>query len=359
MNVKLANIGKKYEGNLTYTLEGVNLDIKSGEFIVLLGPSGCGKTTLLRMIAGLIPITKGDLMFGGRRVNNILPNERDIAMVFQSYALYPTMNVYNNIAFALKIQRISKSKIHSKVLDVAKVLDISHILYKKPSEISGGQRQRVALGRAIIRKPKIFLMDEPLSNLDAKLRNIMRIEIKRVHKLMGGTSIYVTHDQYEAMSLADRIVVINNNEIQQVGTSDDLYYKPNNLFVAKFMGSLEINTFRGNLQKGLFTSSDGKIRFTTNSNATISDVILGVRAENITILDSKRETQNYNAKIKIMNLNKLGNHIEIVGFIDSKTSISISGDRLHYANVKEDSLYNIKFEKYLLFNTINGGRINE
>lgn len=355
MEIKLNNIGKKYEGNVNYTLEGINLSIKSGEFIVLLGPSGCGKTTLLRMIAGLIPITKGDLIFDNRRVNNILPKERDIAMVFQSYALYPTMDVYNNIAFALKMQKVSKSIIHQKVLDVAKVLDITRILYKKPSEISGGQRQRVALGRAIIRKPKIFLMDEPLSNLDAKLRNVMRAEIKRVHRLMGATSIYVTHDQYEAMSLADRIVVLNNNEIQQVGTPDDLYFDPRNLFVAKFIGNLEINRIFGKATKGVFKSDDGKIEFALKNKKLEGEMILAFRPENISLATGK--SSNINAEV--IDIQKFGNHIEYQAYWNDKDFINISAPRTDVDKIEEGKVCKFNIDEYLLFDRKTEMRIDE
>lgn len=235
------NIAKKYEGNLDYTLENINLEIKDGEFVALLGPSGCGKTTLLRMIAGLNSITKGDMIFDNKKINNLEPKDRDIAMVFQSYALYPHMSVYKNIAYSLMIRKVDKRKIDERVKSVAKMLKIDHVLYKKPGEISGGQRQRVALGRAIVRKPKIFLMDEPLSNLDAKLRESMRTELVKIHKMLETTTIYVTHDQLEAMTMADKIVLFNNQKIQQVGQPIDLYNNPANLFVAKFIGTPSIN----------------------------------------------------------------------------------------------------------------------
>ncbi|WP_336603146.1 ABC transporter ATP-binding protein [Mycoplasma anserisalpingitidis] len=218
-HIKLVNLSKKYEGNEKYTLENINLEIKPGTFCIFLGPSGCGKTTLLRMIAGLNSITKGDLLFNDKRYNNLLPNERNIAMVFQSYALYPHMNVYNNISFGLKIAKERKDIIDRRVKDVAKILKIDDYLYRKPRDLSGGQRQRVAIGRAIARKPLVFLMDEPLSNLDAKLRENMRREIVNIHRMLNTTSIYVTHDQLEAMTMGDQLwylMMVKSNKVELV-----------------------------------------------------------------------------------------------------------------------------------------------
>ena len=238
--LELQNITKIYP-NGTKAVNETSLNIENGEFVVFVGPSGCGKSTLLRMIAGLEDITNGEISLDGNIINKIDPSERDVAMVFQNYALYPHMSVFNNMAYGLKNRGISKEEINNKVNDVAKLLEIDQLLTRKPSMLSGGQRQRVAMGRAIVRNPKIFLFDEPLSNLDAKLRNQMRLEIKRLQRQMGVTSIFVTHDQTEAMTLGDRIVVINNGVVEQVGTPKEIYSKPNTKFVAEFIGSPQMN----------------------------------------------------------------------------------------------------------------------
>ena len=238
--LELQNITKIYP-NGTKAVNETSLNIENGEFVVFVGPSGCGKSTLLRMIAGLEDITSGEIVLDSNIINNIDPSERDVAMVFQNYALYPHMTVYNNMAYGLKNRGISKQEIENKVNDAAKLLEIDSYLLRKPSMLSGGQRQRVAMGRAIVRNPKIFLFDEPLSNLDAKLRNQMRLEIKKLQRQMGVTSIFVTHDQTEAMTLGDRIVVINNGIVEQVGTPKEIYSKPNTKFVAEFIGSPKMN----------------------------------------------------------------------------------------------------------------------
>lgn len=252
MRVDIKNLGKKYEGREHFTLRGIDLAIKDRAFCVILGPSGCGKSTLLRMIAGLNSITEGELLFDGRLMNKVPPKDRDIAMVFQSYALYPHMTVYDNMAFALRMRKESKKVIHDRVMEAAKILQIEDYLYNRPSDISGGQRQRVALGRAMVRKPGVFLMDEPLSNLDAKLREHMRVELVKLHKSLGTTSIYVTHDQTEAMTMADQIVLLNEGKIQQVGAPQEFYNHPANLFVAGFIGSPTMNIIEGEMKNHLF-----------------------------------------------------------------------------------------------------------
>ncbi|MCR4909239.1 MAG: sn-glycerol-3-phosphate ABC transporter ATP-binding protein UgpC [Lachnospiraceae bacterium] len=239
-SLSLKNIQKKYPNGF-HAVKDFNLEIDDKEFIIFVGPSGCGKSTTLRMIAGLEEITGGDLYIDEKRVNDIAPKDRDIAMVFQNYALYPHMTVYDNMAFGLKLRKVPKDEIDRMVRDAAKILDLEGLLDRKPKALSGGQRQRVAMGRAIVRSPKVFLMDEPLSNLDAKLRVQMRIEIAKLHQRLGTTIIYVTHDQTEAMTLGTRIVVMNHGEIQQVDTPQNLYEKPGNLFVAGFMGSPQMN----------------------------------------------------------------------------------------------------------------------
>ncbi|MDC3097235.1 sn-glycerol-3-phosphate ABC transporter ATP-binding protein UgpC [Alphaproteobacteria bacterium] len=245
-DVYLKSVKKTYDK--TEVIHGVDLDINSGEFIVFVGPSGCGKSTLLRMIAGLEDITEGEISIGGEVVNKIIAAERGVAMVFQSYALYPHMTVFNNMAFALKQAKTQVDEINSRVLEAAKILQIESLFERLPKQLSGGQRQRVAIGRAIVRDPKVFLFDEPLSNLDAALRVQTRIEIAKLHSQLTATMIYVTHDQVEAMTLADRIVVINQGVIEQVGTPIELYNSPKNQFVAEFIGSPKMNMI--NIQNG-------------------------------------------------------------------------------------------------------------
>ena len=247
-SVILRNLVKSYDGNKN-VIDNINLEIKDKEFIVLVGSSGCGKSTILRLISGLEDISSGEIIIDGKVVNNVHPKDRDIAFVFQSYALYPHMSVYDNIAFGLKMRKYSKAVIDEKVHEVAKALDLADLLNRKPRQLSGGQRQRVALGRAIVRNPKVFLMDEPLSNLDANLRVQMRSEIKRLHQKLQTTFIYVTHDQTEAMTMGDRIVVMKDGIIQQVDTPQNLYDYPCNIFVAGFIGSPQMNFLDGTLQK--------------------------------------------------------------------------------------------------------------
>ncbi len=239
-NLSIKDVHKIYPGNVT-AVKDFNLEIEDKEFIILVGPSGCGKSTTLRMIAGLEEITEGEVFIGDRLVNDVPPKDRDIAMVFQNYALYPHMSVYENMAFGLKLRKTPKNEIDKKVKEAAEILDITHLLDRKPKALSGGQRQRVALGRAIVREPKVFLMDEPLSNLDAKLRVQMRTEILKLHQRLKTTFIYVTHDQTEAMTMGTRIVVMKDGLIQQVDTPKTLYDRPNNLFVAGFIGSPQMN----------------------------------------------------------------------------------------------------------------------
>ena len=243
-NLSLRGIYKRYAGGVTAVTD-FNLEIADKEFIILVGPSGCGKSTTLRMIAGLEEISDGELYIGGELMNNVAPKDRDIAMVFQSYALYPHMTVFENMAFGLKLRKIPKDEIKSRVEEAARILDISHLLDRKPKALSGGQRQRVALGRAIVREPKVFLLDEPLSNLDAKLRAQMRTELSKLHQRLGTTFIYVTHDQVEAMTMGDRIVVMKDGFVQQVDTPQNLYESPCNMFVAGFIGSPQMNFING------------------------------------------------------------------------------------------------------------------
>ena len=281
--LELQNITKVYP-NGTKAVNETSLNIEKGEFVVFVGPSGCGKSTLLRMIAGLEDITSGEITLDDNVINKIDPSERDVAMVFQNYALYPHMTVYNNMAYGLKNRGISKQEIEDKVNEVAKLLEIDQYLSRKPSMLSGGQRQRVAMGRAIVRNPKIFLFDEPLSNLDAKLRNQMRLEIKKLQRQMGVTSIFVTHDQTEAMTLGDRIVVINNGIVEQVGTPKDIYSKPNTKFVAEFIGSPQMNIFNCKINNGIAKIDNHS--FNLNKSLNVEDASIGIRPDDMQISDS-------------------------------------------------------------------------
>ncbi len=270
------HVTKVYATAQRPALDDVSLEIEKGEFIVLVGPSGCGKSTLLRIIAGLEEASRGDIVIGGIRVNDLEPRERDIAMVFQSYGLYPTMTVYENIRFPLKVRKIPEADHHDRVLRAAKTVELTELLDRKPAALSGGQRQRVALARAIVRKPKVFLMDEPLSNLDAKLRVSTRAQIKNLHHELKTTTIYVTHDQIEAMTLADRVVVMNKGEVQQVGTPLEIYDRPANTFVASFIGNPAMNLIPGRIQGGTFTAPGIAV---PGLLALDGPVTLGFRAE--------------------------------------------------------------------------------
>jgi multiple sugar transport system ATP-binding protein len=289
-NVLLKNISKVYEGDL-YAVKDVNIEVKDKEFVVLVGPSGCGKTTTLRMIAGLEEITEGDLFIDGKRVNDVTPKNRDIAMVFQNYALYPHMTVNENMAFGLKLRKIPKDEIKTRVNDAAAILGLSNYLDRKPKALSGGERQRVAVGRAIVRKPKVFLFDEPLSNLDAKLRVQMRTEISKLHLRLEATMIYVTHDQTEAMTMGERIVVMKDGFVQQVDSPLNLYNNPENKFVAGFIGSPSMNFVEGVISRsnGLqFNSANNNLSMKLGdsytaklSNYIDKKVWLGIRPEDI------------------------------------------------------------------------------
>ena len=286
-NVSLRNLVKEYDGGVQ-AVKGINLEIHDHEFVVLVGPSGCGKTTTLRMIAGLEEITKGEVDIGGAIVNDIPPRDRDIAMVFQNYALYPHMSVYENMAFGLTLRKFARSEIDKRVKNAARILDIEALLERKPKALSGGQRQRVAMGRAIVRDPKVFLFDEPLSNLDAKLRVQMRTEIKKVHQTVRTTTVYVTHDQVEAMTLADRVVVMNHGVIEQVGPPQELYHHPATRFVAGFIGSPAMNFIPARVADGAVHLFDGtflpipEARRERYAPAAGRELLFGIRPEHLT-----------------------------------------------------------------------------
>ncbi len=289
-NIILKNISKKYENNNFLTVKGINLEIFDKEFCVLVGPSGCGKSTTLRMIAGLEDITGGELYIDGKLMNEVPAKDRDIAMVFQNYALYPHMTVYENMAFALKLRKYPKNEIDKRVRDAAEILGIEVLLNRKPKELSGGQRQRVAVGRSIVRKPKVFLFDEPLSNLDAKLRVSMRTEIKKLHKDLNATIIYVTHDQIEAMTMGDKIVAMNNGVIEQVADPINIYNRPISKFVAGFIGSPSMNFLNAEIikkEKSLLVVGESfSLKIPEKFEAKLSNhiskkIIFGIRPEDI------------------------------------------------------------------------------
>lgn len=292
--VLFSHIKKRYSGNPVLAVNDLSLEVEDREFVVLVGPSGCGKSTTLKMVAGLESVTDGDIYIGDELVNDLPPKDRDIAMVFQNYALYPNMNVFENIAFGLRLRKTPKYLIEEKVQQAARILGIDHLLERLPAHLSGGQKQRVAVGRAIVRNPKVFLMDEPLSNLDARMRVTMRSELIKLHRSLDVTSVYVTHDQTEAVTMGDRIVVMDTGVMQQVGTPEEIYHEPDNLFVANFIGSPPMNFVRGRLME-----SDDNLEFYTGK-ITLKvpeekkvmldrmdyfnrDVIMGIRPENISL----------------------------------------------------------------------------
>lgn len=296
-SITIKNVHKSYDGK-TKVIENLSLDIIDKEFLVLVGPSGCGKSTLLRMIAGLEEITEGEIFIDDVLVNDVQPKNRDIAMVFQNYALYPHMSVYDNLGFGLKLRKFSKEEIKERVNEAAKILGLEEYLDRKPKHLSGGQKQRVAVGRALVRQPKVFLFDEPLSNLDAKLRTQMRTELLRLHSILKTTMVYVTHDQTEAMTMADRIVVLDKGVIQQIDTPINLYNNPANRFVAEFIGSPAMNFIEGSLVEGnTFVSNDADLkikvphsRIKMNGSQNSNSASLGIRPEHILITETKDES---------------------------------------------------------------------
>lgn len=361
MKVTLKNLGKKYEGRENFTIRNIDLEIGDQEFCAILGPSGCGKSTLLRMIAGLNSITEGELYFDERLMNNIEPKDRDIAMVFQSYALYPHLTVYDNMAFSLNMKKESKDIIHKRVLEAAEILQITDYLYSRPSDISGGQRQRVALGRAMVRKPKVFLMDEPLSNLDAKLREHMRVQISRLHKNLGTTSIYVTHDQTEAMTMADKIILLDGGIIQQVGTPYEFYNKPRNVFVASFIGSPTMNFIEGNMKDGVFTSKSGLVTIhPVGEDIQIlkpyegKGIKVGIRGERF--LRGQEQGSGFFATVDVIEM--LGKEQLLYTKLDDGSEIVVSMPG-HY-DYEDDGRYEFGFDATALhfFNAETGERIN-
>ena len=349
-SISLRNMKKIYPGNVVAVQE-FNLEIEDKEFIILVGPSGCGKSTTLRMIAGLEDITEGELYIGDKLVNEVAPKDRDIAMVFQNYALYPHMTVYKNMAFGLTLRKLPKEEIKQKVEEAAKILDIEHLLERKPKALSGGQRQRVALGRAMVRDPAVFLLDEPLSNLDAKLRTQMRTEISKLHRKLGTTFVYVTHDQTEAMTMGDRIVVMKDGYIQQIDTPQNLYNKPCNLFVAGFIGTPQMNFITGKIVKGengyAVEFNGDLISLPESKQQNLADyegkeVVLGIRPEDIQV--SKDEQEGIEVKVDVVELmgSEMYLHCDVIGYkltirtpvidgckADSSLTVTFNTNKLH------------------------------
>lgn len=344
--VQLRNLSKRW-GSFVGVHE-LDLTIADKEFLVLLGPSGCGKTTTMRMIAGLDDVTEGDILVDGKRVNDLEPKDRDVAMVFQSYALYPNMNVYENIRFPLRVRGVDPKTHDKKVRRASAMVELDNFLHRKPAELSGGQRQRVALARAVVREPNVFLMDEPLSNLDAKLRVSTRAQIKNLSHELAVTTIYVTHDQIEAMTLADRVVVMKEGVVQQVGSPTEIYDRPANSFVASFIGSPAMNLIDGELVGGVFRAKSTEI-----SGFDVADgkATLGFRAEDATVMDGKGQINSV-----VYALELLGDATMLSVRIDSSL-VSVKADKNFRANISDQISIQISKDHCHLFDTDTGVRI--
>lgn len=345
-SIHLKNVCKRW-GAVTGVYD-FDLKIADQEFIVLLGPSGCGKTTTMRMIAGLETISDGEIWFGDRLVNKLEPKDRDISMVFQSYGLYPNLTVYENIRFPLKVRKVPKAEHHDRVMKAAGMVDLNEFLGRRPAELSGGQRQRVALARAIVREPTVFLMDEPLSNLDAKLRVSTRAEIKNLQHRLKATTIYVTHDQIEAMTLADRVVVMNRGVIQQVATPTEIYDRPANTFVASFIGTPAMNLIHGEIENGVFTAPHMRVEGLTQQ--VQGKVILGFRAEDIEL----KETQGQ-IKAPIYALELLG-EASMVAVMLGGALVNLKAPKHFRAEIGSEIIAQIRPEQCHLFDHENGQR---
>ena len=347
--LELNNVTKIYP-NGTKAINETSLNIEHGEFIVFVGPSGCGKSTLLRMIAGLEDITDGEINLDNKTINKVDPSDRDVAMVFQNYALYPHMNVYKNIAYGLKNRGQSKESIDKKVNEVSELLEIKEYLQRKPAQLSGGQRQRVAMGRAIARNPKVFLFDEPLSNLDAKLRGQVRIQIKKLQQDMNVTSIFVTHDQVEAMTLGDRLAVINEGVIEQLGTPIDIYERPESIFVGEFIGSPQMNFVNGTVNNNTFVSKGFKINIDKKIDTT--DAVLGFRAEHLQL---KTDGE---ISLTIDIIEKLGADSIIYGKDKNGVTICYRENGNTKLSIGDNINLSINVDSIHLFNKNTGKRIN-
>ena len=361
--VQLVNVNKVYDGGV-HAVHDFNIDIQDKEFIVFVGPSGCGKSTTLRMIAGLEEISYGELVIDGKVMNSAAPKDRDIAMVFQSYALYPQMTVYNNMAYALKLRKVPKDEIDKRVREAAKILRLTPYLDRKPRALSGGQRQRVALGRSIVRRPKVFLMDEPLSNLDAKLRVAMRSEIVRIHEDVGATTIYVTHDQIEAMTMASRIVVMKDGFIQQIGAPNDIYRNPANMFVAGFIGTPAMNFLHGKVEKGYFVLNSGeKIKLLPEQKKLLGnyegkELVYGIRPENLVYEKDARfaEFKDGAFKIQAKIIELLGDIINVHSTV-GEDSVIIKMNSKYAVKEGDELKVAVDFNEARFFNKTTGKAI--
>ena len=360
VEVKFKNATKKF--GQVIAVNKLNLTVQNRDFLVLLGPSGCGKTTTLRLVAGLETLTAGNIYFNDSIVNDLSPKDRNVAMVFQSYALYPHMNVYGNLAFPLKAHKKSKDEIRKRVKEVAELLRIDNLLDRKPGQLSGGQRQRVALGRALVRDPQVFLMDEPLSNLDAKLRVQMRVEVQRLHRKLKTTTIYVTHDQEEAMTLGHKVALLNNGILEQIGTPSELYHNPKNMFVAGFIGSPAMNKLEGTIIEkngniaidlGTFVYEPSRGVAEAVKEAKTSEVVLGIRGEDI-IIAEKGQKNAFKAKVEIVQLvgRELHVHLIVGGkslvmITDPSQDVKVGKENWFLLNEKRIHLFDKKTEKVI------------
>ena len=362
--LKFVNINKIYDSKVQAVFD-FNLDVKDKEFIVFVGPSGCGKSTTLRMVAGLEEITSGELYINDRLVNDIAPKDRDIAMVFQSYALYPHMTVFDNMAFGLKLRKIPKEEIEKRVNEAAAILGLEPYLNRRPKALSGGQRQRVALGRAIVRSPKVFLMDEPLSNLDAKLRVQMRSEIAKIHEKVGATTIYVTHDQTEAMTMATRIVIMKDGHIQQIGSPKEVYNYPANIFVGGFIGSPAMNFFKGRLvDKAFVTEGEEQVKITLTKevyerikNYEGHNIVLGIRPENVNVVAATtKKAGTISMEADVVEL--LGHELIVYGYVDGQR-ILLKTSAANDIKVGDVIKVNIDMENIHFFDVDSTNRILE
>jgi multiple sugar transport system ATP-binding protein len=352
-SVEIRDVHKSF--GASEVIRGVNVDIADGEFVVLVGPSGCGKSTLLRMISGLEPITQGDMLIGDQVITHLPAKERDIAMVFQSYALYPHMTVAENMGFSLKLKRIDKKVIAERVGNAAAILNLTPLLDRYPKQLSGGQRQRVAMGRAIVRDPQVFLFDEPLSNLDAKLRVAMRAEIKALHRRLGTTIIYVTHDQVEAMTMADKIVVMNDGVVEQAGPPRDLYDRPQNLFVAGFLGSPAMNLLNGKIVRDdetFWFDLSGKLRLPVAPGTAVNEgqnVVFGIRPEHLQISDG-------GVAAKVIAVEFTGAETHITALVDDQTITAVLDERVQ-PEPGDTILLHLDLARVHLFDQSTGARI--
>ena len=346
--LQLKNVNKRW-GKFV-GVDNFNLDIADQEFLVLLGPSGCGKSTTMRMIAGLEDVTDGEIWLGDRMVNKLEPKDRDISMVFQSYGLYPNLSVYENIRFPLRVRKVPKEQHHEMVMNSIRMVELEDFMDRRPADLSGGQRQRVALGRAIVRKPTVFLMDEPLSNLDAKLRVSTRAQIKNLQSKLKTTTVYVTHDQIEAMTLADRVVVMNAGRIQQVGTPTDIYNSPANTFVASFIGSPAMNLVEGELRNGVFSGAGVRVEGLPTSVS--GQITLGFRAEDAQIVSSRGQIA-----APIYSIELLGEATMITWRL-GKSLVSVKTKKDFRVQIGDEVHAGISAEICHLFDTATGEKLN-